>query len=227
MYRLYIGNKNYSSWSLRPWVLMKVLGIEFEERLEYFEQFNNFSKFRMFSPSGMVPCLVDGTKVIWDSLAICEYLAEHYKHAWPEPLAHRAAARSYAAEMHSGFSSLRETCPMNCAINVELTEISPQLRKDINRIEEIFLDGLGRFGGPFLAGDHFSIADAFYCPVAFRVKSYQLPMSDRALGYIDRLLQLPAMQRWDSAAINETWREEHHEAEAAAVGRIILDRRLQ
>ncbi len=225
MYILYIGNKNYSSWSLRPWVLLEAMGIEFEERLECFEEAGSFDKFRAFSPSGMVPCLVDDGTVVWDSLAICEYLAERHTGAWPEEPERRALARSFAAEMHSGFSSLREICPMNCAIHVELSEITPPLQKDIDRIEEIFAEGLERFGGPYLVGDCFSVADAFYCPVAIRIRSYQLPVSDRALGYVNSLLDLPAMRRWDQAAIAESWREEHHEKEAAAVGRIILDRR--
>jgi len=227
MYTLYIGNKNYSSWSLRPWVLLQTLGIEFEEKLEHFEPTGSFDKFRRFSPSGKVPCLRDGKSVIWDSLAICEYVAEHRADAWPVNSGHRAYARCVTAEMHSSFSALRETCPMNCAIKVQMREISENLQKDIDRIDEIFLEGQALFGGPFLAGNSFSIADAFYCPVAYRINSYQLPVSAKALEYVERLLALPAMQLWDSAAINESWREIQHETEAAAVGKIILDRRSQ
>ena len=227
MYTLYIGNKNYSSWSLRPWVLLQTLGIEFEEKLEHFEAIESFDKFRQFSPSGMVPCLIDGESVIWDSLAICEYVAEHQADAWPGNSGQRAYARCVAAEMHSSFVALRRICPMNCAIRVEMAEIPEELRRDIDRIDEIIIEGMTRFGGPFLAGNRFSIADAFYCPVAYRINSYQLPVSFEALEYVQRLLAMPAMQLWDSAAINESWRELQHEAEAAAVGKIILDRRIQ
>lgn len=234
MYTLYIANKNYSSWSLRPWVLMRTLGIEFEEKIEHFEQMVNFDKFRQFSPSGTVPCLVDslveslqdGEQVIWDSLAICEYLAETHTAAWPADTAARAFARSVSAEMHSSFSALRNICPMNCAIKVEMTEISGALQKDIDRIDEIFTEGLDRFGGPFLCGESFTIADAFYCPVAFRINSYQLPVSSEALAYVQRLLSLPAMQDWDNTAVGESWREEQHEEEARAAGTIVEDRRL-
>ncbi len=225
MYQLYIANKNYSSWSLRPWVLMRQLTIDFEERLESFETADNFEKFRQFSPSGTVPCLVDGDTVIWDSLAIAEYLAENEEGIWPGAPVARAFARCASAEMHSSFSSLRSTCPMNCSITVELSSVSPGLAKDIARIDELWQEGLSRFGGGFLAGDQFTAVDAFYCPVAYRVQSYQLPMSPESLAYSQRLLALPAMQAWDAAAIRESWREEAHEQEAGAAGRITADRR--
>lgn len=225
MYQLYIANKNYSSWSLRPWVLMRTLGIEFEEKLERFEAIVNFDKFREFSPSGTVPCLVDGETVVWDSLSIVEYLAERHEGVWPADPVTRAYARSIAAEMHSSFSDLRNTCPMSCAIRVEMTSITGGLQKDIDRIDEIFRESLDWFGGPFLVGDQFSAADAFYCPVAYRISSYQLPVSAESLAYTQRMLNLPAMQEWDGAAINESWREEQHEEEAAAAGKIIEDRR--
>lgn len=225
MYTLYIANRNYSSWSLRPWVLMKQLGIAFEEKLQQFEAFSNFEKFRQFSPSGTVPCLVDGDIVIWDSLAIVEYLAERHIGVWSEDPAARAFSRSATAEMHSGFGALRSLCPMNCAISVEMNGIPGSLQQDIDRIDEIWSGGLEQFGGPFIGGADFSAVDAFFCPVAYRVSSYQLPVSAPALAYSQRLLALPAMQEWDAAAIRETWREERHEEEAAALGRVIEDRR--
>ena len=227
MYQLYIANKNYSSWSLRPWVLLKSLDIEFEEKLEHFESMVNFEKFRHFSPSGTVPCLVDGDTVVWDSLAICEYIAEEHPLVWPADAKARAFARSVSAEMHSSFNSLRNVCPMNCAIRVEMNEISDALQKDIDRIDEIFCEGQSRFDGPFIAGDSFTAADAFFCPVAYRVNSYQLPVSSTALAYVNRLLAAPAMKAWYESAVTESWREEQHEEEAAAAGTIVEDLRTQ
>ncbi|MBO6557353.1 MAG: glutathione S-transferase family protein [Pseudomonadales bacterium] len=225
MYQLYIANKNYSSWSLRPWVLMQTLGIEFEECMEGFESADNFEKFRKFSPSGTVPCLQDGDLTVWDSLAIAEYLAETHQEVWPEDIKARTFARCVTAEMHSSFSHLRNLCPMNCAITVDMHEISAGLQRNLDRIGEIFVSGIETFGGPFLAGDKFSAADAFFCPVAFRVRSYQLPLPAIALSYCERLLALPAMQAWDEAGVNESWKEEAHEEEAAAAGKIVWDRR--
>ncbi len=225
MYQLYIANKNYSSWSLRPWVLMKTLGIEFEECLEGFESADNFDKFRKFSPSGTVPCLQDGQTTVWDSLAIVEYLAETHEGVWPRDRQARTFARCATAEMHSSFSSLRNICPMNCAITVEMNEISAGLQRDLDRIGELWVTGVESFGGPYLAGETFTAVDAFFCPVAFRVRSYQLPLPSVAQTYCERLLNLPAMQAWDKAGVNESWREEAHEEEAAAAGKIIRDRR--
>jgi glutathione S-transferase len=225
VYQLYIANKNYSSWSLRPWVLLRQLGIEFEECLNAFESGDNFEKFRKFSPSGTVPCLVDGDAVVWDSLAIAEYLAEKEAGIWPDNANARAFARCASAEMHSSFSSLRNICPMNCAITVELSNLNVGLKRDVSRIDELWQEGLSRFGGGFLAGEKFTAVDAFFCPVAYRVQSYQLAMSSESLAYCQRLLSLPAMKEWDVAAIKELWREEAHEEEAAAAGRIVADRR--
>lgn len=225
MYQLHIANKNYSSWSLRPWVLMKTLGIEFEERLSPFEAEDNFDRFRAFSPTGRVPCLIDDHLVIWDSLGIVEYLADTHPWVWPADHEARAFARCAAAEMHSGFDALRSTCPMNCAIKVAMHSTSPALQKNIDRLDELWCEGLRRFGGPFLAGSQFTAVDAFYCPVAFRVRSYQLPLSAPAADYAARLIDLDAMRAWDRAAIGETWKEQGHEAEAAEAGKIIEDRR--
>jgi len=142
VYQLHIANKNYSSWSLRPWVLLHQLGIEFEECFEPFETEDNFEKFRKFSPSGTVPCLVDGDTVVWDSLAIVEYLAEKEAGIWPDGASARAFARSASAEMHSSFSSLRKICPMNCAIRVALSSLTADLARDVSRIDELWREGL-------------------------------------------------------------------------------------
>lgn len=223
MYTLFIGNKNYSSWSLRPWVLMRALNIPFEEQLVPFDSGSSFGKFRKFSRSGLVPCLHDGDTVVWDSLAIAEYLAERHPGAWPEDDAQRAWARCVAAEMHSGFAPLRNECPMNCGLRVELHGVGKALQKDIDRIDEIWTEGIERFGGPFLAGSAFTVADAFYAPVAFRVQTCSLPLGETAMGYANTMLEHPAMQEWYEAGLKEPWREKHHEDEIAATGRILQD----
>jgi glutathione S-transferase len=224
-YTLYIGNKNYSTWSLRPWVLMQELGITFAERLVPFTGGSNWESFRNFSPSGKVPCLVDGNTTVWDSLAIMEYLAERHATVWPEDRAARAWARSAAAEMHSGFTALRTYCPMNCGIRVQLRETLPAVRTDLARIEELWMEGLDRHGGEFLAGERFTAVDAFYAPVAFRLQTYDLEMTPEALDYAARLRALPAMKGWLEGALAEPWREPAHEQEARDVGTIVEDRR--
>jgi glutathione S-transferase len=225
MYTLYIANKNYSSWSLRPWVLMRELGIEFDERLVPFETGTSWSAFRKFSPTGKVPCLVDGDQTVWDSLGITEYLAERHPEVWPIDSHARAWARCAAAEMHSGFSVLRERCSMNCGIRVRLNDMPGTLQRDIQRIDELWTEGLNRFGGPFLAGKSFTAVDAFYAPIAFRVQTYDLELSDSAAAYATRLLQLPSMKSWYAAALTEPWREHDHEDEIRRTGVVLQDLR--
>ena len=203
MISLYIANKNYSSWSLRPWVLMRELGIYFEEILVPFGRKNAF---RAFSPSGRVPCLVNGDTVVWDSLAIVEYLAENFPGVWPTDHVARAWARCAAAEMHSGFASLRGICGMNCGLRVCIDPYPPELLSDLTRIDELWNDGFSRFGGPFLAGNVFTAADAYFAPVAFRVQTYAPEMSNNSLQYTDRLLALPSMKEWYTSALDEIWR---------------------
>lgn len=217
---LTIANKNYSSWSLRPWVLMRQLGIPFEEQLI---TFGAPSDFFTCSPSGRVPCLIDGPTVVWDSLAITEYLAERFPQVWPsEPLA-RAWARCAAAEMHSGFFDLRGTCSMNCGVRIALHSISDGLKRDLARIDALWSEGLVRFGGPFLAGATFTGVDAFFAPVAFRMQTYGLECSPIVSGYAERLLALPSMRDWYAAAVAEPWRDTEHEHEVAQVGRLQED----
>lgn len=225
MRELYIANKNYSSWSLRPWLLMRQLQIPFIEQLVPFSQQGNFAKFRTFSPSGKVPCLVQQQLVVWDSLAITEYLYEHHTAVWPKDSKARAFARSAAAEMHSGFSALRNICGMSCRHRVKLHQISAPLQQDLDRLSELFEQGLSEFGGPFLAGSQFSAADAFFAPVAFRMQSYGLPFSETAQQYLQRLLALPAMQDWYQQALAEQWLDEAHDEEIARHGQITADLR--
>lgn len=210
MLELYIGNKNYSSWSMRAWVLMRQFGIEFSEKHVRFDSFESNSEFKRImgamTPTGKVPVLVDQKLVIWDSLAIAEYLAEKFpdRGLWPEKVELRARARSLSAQMHSGFAGLRGACPMN--IEADLRHIGalafrdkPAVRQDIDQLEKVWMLALDASGGPYLFGD-FSIADAFYAPVCMRVLTYGLPVSARAMGYIEQICKTPAVSQWMTQA---------------------------
>lgn len=227
MYRLHIANKNYSSWSLRPWLVLREFGIPFEERLTVFAPGSNWARFRDFSPNGKVPCLVDGEIVVWDSLAIVEYLAERHAGVWPADARARAWSRCAAAEMHSGFAALRGHCTMNCGMRVRLHSIPDAVSADLARLGELWAEGLERHGGPFLGGALFSAVDAFFAPVAFRIRSYGLPVTGTALAYAERLLALPGMREWDAAALAEPWRDPEHDEQAVANGTLIADLRVQ
>ncbi len=228
MYVLHIANKNYSSWSLRPWVLMKTVGIPFEERLHFFpEDRSSYADFRKFSPTGFVPVLDDGNEKVWDTLGILGYLAERHKEAWPVAPRERTWARCAAAEMHSGFSTLRNLCGMNVGLRCRRPEITLALKRDLDRLDELWAEGLSRFGGPFLAGKTFSAVDAFFCPVAFRVQTYDLPLAPASLAYVETLLALPAMREWYDAGIRETAREPNHEAETTGAHEVIADLRAR
>jgi glutathione S-transferase len=225
MYVLHIANKNYSSWSLRPWVLMKELGIPFDEVLHRFLPDAHGRSFTTFSPTGKVPVLVDGDLAVWESLAIAEYLAEQHEGVWPEDPRARAWARAAAAEMHGGFSTLRNVCGMNCGVRIRLNEVSEALHHDLVRLEELWADGLSRFGGPFLAGETFTAADAFFCPVAFRIQTYNLPLGEKAKAYAFRLLTLDSMLAWYKSALREDFRDAPHETEQAQYGTVTEDHR--
>ena len=225
MYKLYIANKNYSSWSLRPWILMTELSISFEEILTPFIAGSNWEEFRKFSPTGRVPCLLDGGRKIWDSLAITEYLAERHENIWPKDEELRAWARCVASEMHSGFSELRNICPMNFGVEVTLNSAPSSLKNDINRIDELWCEGIDRFGGPFLAGNNFTAVDAFFVPVASRIKTYNLKLSSMALAYSKMLLSLKSVKSWEKSALLETWREPGHEQDTERYGAIVKDYR--
>ena len=219
----YIANKNYSSWSLRPWALLQARGIDFDEVLVPFATGAQPSAFKTFSPTSKVPCLEGKGLLIWDSLAICEYLAEQYPGCWPTDTIARAWARSASAEMHPGYQTRRSLCPMKCGIRVALEKIDESLRTDVERIDALWLEGLTKFGGPYLAGKEYGIVDAFFAPVIFRVQSYGLQLSQPAQPYVERMLSLPSMQRWYAEALAETWRKPEYEQAASAHGKIVRD----
>jgi len=225
MYDLYITNKNYSSWSLRPWVLMRELEIPFREHLVPLGQESSWKNYVKISPSGRVPCLIDGDTVVWDSIAIVEYLAERHEMVWPADAVARAWARSASAEMHSGFGELRSRCSMSCGVRMRLNEIPAALERDIARLNTLWNDGLRRFGGPFLGGRSFTAVDAFYAPVAFRTQTYGLPLDTAALAYADRLLETRAMREWYADALNDASRDQSHEDEISQFGKVLEDLR--
>jgi glutathione S-transferase len=213
MLTLYIGNKNYSSWSMRAWVLLKQSGIPFQERLVRFDSFEGDSHFknevRKVSPAGRVPVLVDDGLAIWDSLAISEYVAEKFpdRPLWPRDPKARAQARSVVAEMHSGFGALRSHCPMN--IEASLAQVGallwrdqPAVRADVQRISEMWTGLLEQHGGPMLFGE-FSIADAFYAPVCMRIRNYALPVPGAVTDYVRRVCALPGVKAWIDEALAE------------------------
>lgn len=211
--QLYIGNKNYSSWSMRPWVLMREKGIPFEEVMLRFDGFGPESNFKQratqLAPTGKVPVLVDDGVVIWDTLAIAEYLAEKYPELllWPRNAKARATARSLCAEMHAGFGALRSACPLN--IEASLAEAGaraladkPAVAADLDRIVAMWSQALATSGGPFLFGK-FGIVDAYYAPVASRIRTYALPVPEDVNGYIDRLFATEGVKAWVADALAE------------------------
>jgi glutathione S-transferase len=210
MLKLTIGNKNYSSWSMRPWVLLKQADIAFEEVMVRFDSFEADSTFKSalagLSPTGKVPILVDGDLAIWDTLAIAEYVAEQFpdKQLWPADKAARARARSICAEMHSGFTGLRSNCPMN--IEANLAEVGaliwrdkPGVRADVQRLSDMWAALLQQRGGPLLFG-HFTVADAYFAPICTRIKTYALPVPADIAAYVERVCALPGVQAWITQA---------------------------
>ena len=212
---LVIGNKNYSSWSMRPWVAMTAFAIPFTEVRILLDQPDTQSRIAEFSAAGRVPVLVAGEMSIWDSLAICEYVAEQFpeKHMWPQDVAARAMARSIVAEMHSGFADLRNAMSMNIRASLPGRGRTPNAQADIGRICEIWEECLARFGHHrFLFGD-FSIADAFYAPVVMRFKTYGVSLAPALQAYCKRVESHPAVARWINEALAETERASFHEDE--------------
>jgi glutathione S-transferase len=213
MLQLYIGNKNYSSWSMRPWVLLTQAGIPFEEVMVRFDSFAADSHFKKVigpvSPVGKVPALVDGDLVVWDTLAIAEYLAEKFsdKQLWPADVKARARARSICAEMHSGFAALRSACPMN--IEASLPEVGqlvwrdkPAVRAEVARLVTMWGELLALHGGPMLFGA-FSVADAYFAPVVMRLQGYALPVPGDIAAYMARVGALPGVKAWVDGALAE------------------------
>lgn len=207
-FTLYIGNKNYSSWSLRGWLMLKATGAPFEEVLIRLSQPNTRTEILRQSPSGRVPALRHGAITVWDTLAIGEYLAELFPQArlWPEDTAARATARAVSAEMHSGFPALRNHFPMNIRSSFPTRAIIPEVQPDIDRITSIWHDCRTRFGkeGPFLFG-HFTIADAMYAPVVSRFRTYKIEVDAEVGAYCDAIWASPEVQEWAAAARNEPW----------------------
>ena len=203
--RLYIGNKNYSSWSLRGWLCTKLSGEPFEEIPVALVGRGSNPANLPFSPSGLVPSLHDGDVVVWDSMAIAGYLAERHPDMWPSDAKARAFARSISAEMHSGFSTLRNEMTMCVRERVDVRPWSEALSADIDRVTQIWNESRRRFGsgGAFLCG-RFSIADCFYGPVAFRFRTYDVRPAGAAGAYLAALLEHPLMREWEQAAIAET-----------------------
>jgi glutathione S-transferase len=221
MYELIIANKNYSSWSMRSWVLMRQLDIPFTERLVRYRP----GGYRGITPAGRVPCLVDGDLQIWDTMSIAEYLAERHAGVWPADAGARAWARSASAEMHSGFMALRNECSMSVGMRIRRHGISEALRGDIDRLAALWTEGLARHGGPFLGGADFTAVDAFFAPVASRVQTYALPLPAKAMNYVERLLQVAAVQEWIAGGVAEDFRDPSHDEEVLAQGVVVSDLR--
>ncbi|MFN3657687.1 MAG: glutathione S-transferase family protein [Pseudolabrys sp.] len=213
---LVIGNKNYSSWSLRPWIAMKVAGIAFDETLIPLYEPGSAEEIRKYSPAGKVPVLIDGDQHIWESLAILEHLAERFPDAglWPKDARARSHARVVAAEMHAGFQPLRKACTMNLWLPVKPRPQADDVMDNVRRIEALWADCRARLGkdagGPFLFGA-FGAADAMYAPVVARFHNYGLPVSRDTRAYMDAVMALPAWKEWTAAAMQEKWIMRHNE----------------
>ena len=205
---LVIGNRNYSSWSLRPWLAMKQAGLAFDEVRIPLSRPDTAAQILQYTPSGRVPCLIDGALAVWDSMAICEYVNEQYADGslWPHDVGRRARARSVAAEMHSGFAALRAHLPMDIRARRpdkgETALARAQVAAEVARIHGLWNDCLSANGGPFLFGG-FSIADAFFAPVVTRFRTYAIPLAAPLARYSDAVFALPAMRQWEAAAAVE------------------------
>jgi glutathione S-transferase len=204
--KLVIGNKNYSSWSMRPWLALRACNIPFEEIfVPLYTGAADKQKILDVSPAGKVPILIDDDVTIWDSLAIIEYIAERFpeKRLWPEHPAHRAHARSISAEMHSGFAALRNECGMNLHRPVRAIELSADARANIARVQEIWAECQKRYGGPFLFGA-FGAADAMFAPVVHRLRTYAIAVTKETQAYMDTMMALPAFAEWTRDGLAET-----------------------
>src|ERR1700733_13684564 len=211
---LIIGNKNYSSWSFRPWLAMKAAGIAFEETVISLEASDFKARVTALSSAGRVPVLIDGDVLVWESLAILEYLADKFPAAglWPEDAGARAHARAVASEMHAGFLPLRRHLPMNVARPVRSRALDDGAASDVARIEAIWSECRAKFGGPYLFG-RFGAADAMYAPVVWRFHTYAVEVSDTARAYMRAMMALPAWSEWRDAARREPWVLPHDEVD--------------
>jgi glutathione S-transferase len=211
---LVIGNKLYSSWSMRPWLVMKAFGLPFIEKVIPLYQSDSKTEILMHTPSGKVPALVYDDAVVWESLAIIEYLAERHpdKAIWPRDAKARAHARSAAGEMHAGFQALRGACPMNLGKRFAPKDRGPEVAREIDRVTEIWRDARKHFGGAgsFLYGE-FSAADAMFAPVVTRFDTYQVRVDPGTRAYMDAVLTSPAFLAWREAALKEPWSLAHYE----------------
>ena len=223
--KLIIGNKNYSSWSMRPWIAMKVAGIAFEEKVIPLYENGSREQILEYSRAGKVPVLIDGDQHIWESLAILEYLAEKFPDAglWPADSAARAVARAISNEMHAGFLPLRQHLPMNMWRPVIKRELTQEAAANVQRIEAMWAECRALHGQkssePFLFG-HFGAADAMYAPVVARLHTYRVNVSKASRGYIDAVMALPAWSEWHAAAVKEPWVLGHVEVDWPTVRRI-------
>jgi glutathione S-transferase len=220
MYDLYIGNKNYSSWSLRPWLLLKHFGIPFAEHMVSVAGRDYNAALKPLAGNARVPCLHEDGFQIWESIAIAETLAERHPQMWPADPQARARARSISAEMHAGFAKLRTAMPMNLKLRLKGKPATPEVQRDIDRVIEIWQEARSRFAtgdGPWLFGD-FSVADAMFAPIACRFNVYNVPLPPLAAAYRDAILAHPALQEWHAAALAETEAHDHYDRLADEYG---------
>lgn len=205
---LVIGNKLYSSWSMRPWLVLKAFGIPFEEVIIPLRQPDSKTRVLEYSPSGKVPALIDGDLSIWESMSIIEYIADRHRElaVWPADSAARAHARSISNEMHSGFQALRQGCPMDAGTRYKTPVIDDAMKASIDRIEALWAEARAKYGrgGPYLYGA-FSAADAMYAPIVFRFDGYSIPVNKQSRAYMDAILAHPDVVAWRDAALKETW----------------------
>jgi glutathione S-transferase len=210
MLKIVLGNKRYSSWSLRPWLALKLTGAPFEEQVVALDMPDTAQNIRKFSPSGRVPALIDGPLTIWDSIAVCEYLNEKFPQAglWPADPAQRARARSISAEMHSGFANLRNDCPMKIVQQFPARALKPETQADVDRIVAIWDECLKQSKGPWLFGSKPTVADCMYAPVVSRFHTYSIPAGK---AYVDHIWSWPVLQEWVAAARAEKLVAKFHE----------------
>ena len=206
---LIIANKLYSSWSMRPWLVMREVGLDFEETVIPLRQPDTAERIAQYSPSGKVPVLIDGDVKVWESLAIISFLADKFpdKPIWPDGMVARAHAKSISMEMHGGFQALRQTCPMHLGKRFQTPEMTDDLKANVDRVEEIWRETGQRFGagGPYLYGAKFTAADAMFAPVAARLDSYSFSVAEDTRAYIDAIYAHPGFVEWRAAAFKEPW----------------------